>query len=243
MGGVRTWTAPGALVAAALLAACSAVPVAVPPSTGVAATSRVASQATPAGGTGAPVTDVLARLAVKGRAPQTGYSRDRFGSGWADTDRDGCSTREEILRRDLRNVTDGRSGRCAVVAAGVLRDPYSGRTIAFRRGNATSEAVQIDHVVALDDAWQKGAQQWTPQRREAFANDPMNLLAVDGPLNQAKGAGDAATWLPPATGYRCSYVARQVAVKARYGLWVTAAERDAVRRILTACPGQRVPTA
>lgn len=168
-------------------------------------------------------------LAVKGRAPKTGYDRDEFGNGWADADGDGCSTRDEVLARDLTAVElDG----CRVLA-GTLLDPYGGTEIAFSRGRA--EDVQIDHVVALADAWQTGAQQWTAAQRSAFANDPLNLLAVDGGLNQAKGAGDAATWLPPARSYRCPYAIRQVAVKAKWGLWVTAAERAALARELGRC--------
>lgn len=171
----------------------------------------------------------LDTLAVKGRAPKTGYDREQFGDGWADANGDGCTTREDVLARDLTGVElDG----CRVLA-GRLRDPYGGAEIAFSRDRA--EDVQIDHVVALADAWQKGAQQWTPAQRAAFANDPLNLLAVDGGLNQAKGAGDAATWLPPARSYRCPYVIRQVAVKAKWGLWVTAAERDALARELGRC--------
>jgi hypothetical protein len=104
-------------------------------------------------------------------------------------------------------------------------------------------AVQIDHVVALSDAWQKGAQQLSADTRRVFANDSLNLLAVDGPTNQGKSDGDAATWLPPSKPYRCPYVARQVAVKAKYGLWVTGAERDAIARILSTCPMQALPTA
>jgi hypothetical protein len=123
----------------------------------------------------------------------------------------------------------------------LLHDPYTSRVIHFRRGEVTSLAVQIDHVVAMGDAWQKGAQRWASSTRIDFANDPLNLLAVDGPTNESKGDGDAATWLPPNKAYRCAYVARQIAVKARYHLWVTQAERDAMSRILTACPGQRVP--
>ena len=103
--------------------------------------------------------------------------------------------------------------------------------------------MQIDHIVALSDAWQTGAQQWTLPKREAFANDPANLLAVDGSLNQEKGAGDAATWLPPNTGYRCVYVLRQVRVKAAYGLWVTRAERDAMERELGRCAVVDTPAA
>lgn len=185
--------------------------------------------------------DVLAGLPVKGRAPKTGYRRALYGDGWTDEDGDGCATREEILQRDLTRKTFRRSGRCSVVVGGVLADPYSGRTVTFRRGVKTSALVQIDHVVALMDSWQKGAQQLSPARRRQFANDPLNLLAVDGKTNQAKGAGDAATWLPPNKSYRCAYVARQVAVKAKYGLWVTAAEKSAAVRLLATCPGQRVP--
>lgn len=183
----------------------------------------------------------LGELEVRGRAPTTGYDRDEFGSGWVDTDRNGCDTRNDVLARDLTGETFEPGTRDCVVASGALADPYSGTTIEFRRGQDTSDDVQIDHVVALSDAWQKGAQRWDAGTRVAFANDPLNLLAVDGPLNQQKGDGDAATWLPPNRGYRCTYVARQVAVKLEYGLWVTAAERDAVAGVLAGCPDEPLP--
>ena len=199
----------------------------------------------PAGATPTPATGTalatLALLDVKGRAPQTGYDRDLFAYRAVDLDRNGCDTRNDILRRDLVDQTVGRDG--CVVDSGTLADPYSGTTIAFRRGQSTSGDVQIDHVVALADAWQKGAQRWDASTLESFGNDPLNLLAVDGPLNQSKGAGDAATWLPPNRAYRCAYVARQVAVKRAYGLWVTAAERDAIARVLATCPDEPLPSA
>ncbi|WP_372439958.1 HNH endonuclease family protein [Cellulomonas fengjieae] len=183
----------------------------------------------------------VALLPVKGRAPKTGYDRDLYGHAWKDVDRNGCDTRNDILRRDLVDqvIKDGTHG--CVVAAGTLHDPYSGEPIAFVRGQGTSSAVQIDHVVALSDSWQKGAQQWDTATREAFANDPLNLLAADGPLNQRKGDGDTATWLPPNTGFRCAYVARQVGVKHAYGLWVTQAEQDAMVRVLSTCPSEPLP--
>ena len=184
----------------------------------------------------------VAGLAVKGRAPKTGYSRDQFGPAWADVDRNGCDTRNDILNRDLTDVVTKAGTHGCVVLTGTFHDPYSGETIAFERGQATSSAVQIDHVVALSDAWQKGAQQWSAQAREQLANDPLNLLASKGSLNSAKGDGDAATWLPPNKGFRCAYVARQVAVKRSYGLWVTTAERDAMVRVLSTCPGEPLPT-
>lgn len=182
--------------------------------------------------------ELLAKLPVKGRAPMTGYSRDEFGQRWADIDRNGCDQRNDVLSRDLSEVVHREGTRDCVVESGVLDDPFTGEVIVFARGEQTSPMVQIDHVVALADAWQKGAQQATPGQRERFANDPLNLLAVDGPTNQAKGAGDAATWLPPNKPFRCEYVARQVSVKAKYELWVTAAERDAIERVLSTCPGQ-----
>lgn len=126
---------------------------------------------------------------------------------------------------------------------GTLHDTYTGTTIAFTRGEGTSNAVQIDHIVALSDAWQKGAQQLDEQTRRNFANDPLNLQAVDGPANQQKSDGDAATWLPPNKAYRCSYVTRQVQVKLKYGLWVTQAEKDAIARELASCNGAPRPRA
>ncbi|MDP9886037.1 pyruvate/2-oxoglutarate dehydrogenase complex dihydrolipoamide acyltransferase (E2) component [Sinomonas atrocyanea] len=185
--------------------------------------------------------DLLATLPVKGRAPKTGYTRDQFGQAWADVDHNGCDTRNDILARDLTGTAYTAGSRCRI-ASGTLDDPCTGKAIGFVRGNGTSTAVQIDHVVALSDAWQKGAQQLTAAQRTALANDPLNLLAVDGPTNEAKGDGDAATWLPSNRSYRCQYVARQVSVKATYGLWVTRAEHDAIARVLASCPDQQVPT-
>ena len=176
---------------------------------------------------------VLDSLAVKGRAPKTGYVRTQFGNGW--TTSGGCDTRERILQRDMVNTV--MSEGCKVMS-GLLHDPYTGKDITFTRGIDTSSAVQIDHVVALSDAWQTGAQQLSANQREQLANDPLELLAVDGPANQQKSDGDAATWLPPNKPFRCQYVARQIAVKAKYMLWVTAAEKEAMQRVLASCPGQ-----
>lgn len=176
---------------------------------------------------------LLPRLAVKGRAPKTGYSRDRFGPAWADVDHNGCDTRNDILNRDLTAKAWRAGTHDCVVISGVLADPYTGRTITFVKARAYQ--VQIDHVVALSDAWQTGAQYLDAATRERFANDPLNLLAVDGPTNEQKGDADAASWLPPNRGFRCAYVARQVAVKANYGLWVTPAEHDAMAFVLASC--------
>ncbi|POX38249.1 hypothetical protein C3486_23980 [Streptomyces sp. Ru73] len=180
----------------------------------------------------------LGTLPVKGRAPKTGYERERFGTAWADTDSNGCPTREDILKRDLTRVRF-EDGHCKVASGELARDPYTGKRVMFRRG---SSQVDIDHVVALSDAWQKGAQQWPAGKRIALANDPLNLIAVDASANRQKSDGDAATWLPADKGYRCDYVAHQVAVKKKYGLWVTRAEKAAMGRILNTCPAEKLPT-
>lgn len=179
-------------------------------------------------------------LDVKGRAPKTGYDRSLFSDGWGE--RDGCDLRNYILRRDLTSITYRPSPACTV-ASGVLKDPYTGHTINFLRGTSTSWKVQIDHVVAVSDAWQKGAQQFSYSKRNAFYNDPLNLLAVDGPTNSQKSDSDAASWLPPSRSYRCKYVARQVAVKLKYGIWVTLAEKAKIREVLnstTSCQAYKI---
>jgi hypothetical protein len=181
--------------------------------------------------------DALAELTVKGRAPRSGYEREQFGAGWSEID--GCDTRNVILARDLTDVIRADDG-CKVLS-GVLIDSYTSKTINFQRGASSSSAVQIDHVVALSDAWQKGAQNMDVAIRTQFANDPLNLLAVDGPANQQKSDSDAASWLPPNREYRCRFIARQIAVKREYNLWVTAAERDAMQRVLAGCPAQVLP--
>jgi len=184
---------------------------------------------------------VLSTLPVKGRAAKTGYTRAQYGQAWADVDRNGCDTRNDMLKRDLTDIEFKVKTRDCVVLNGVLLDRYSGETINFVRGAVSSMEVQIDHVVALSNAWQTGAFKLTLMQRTAFANDPMNLFAVKGRLNSQKGDGDAATWLPPLKSFRCTYVAQQIAVKAKYSLWVTAPEKEAMTRILTACPKQTLP--
>ncbi len=179
-------------------------------------------------------------LVVRDAAPQTGYRRDLFGQAWSDDvtvddGHNGCDTRNDILRRDLSAIQIKAGTNGCVVLNGTLDDPYSAHTIAFVRGAATSDAVQIDHLVALADAWRSGAQMLTTDQRQNLANDPLNLLAVSGPLNQAKSDGDAASWLPPNVAFRCAYVTRQIEVKTRYALWVVPAEHDAMARILTSC--------
>lgn len=222
-----------ALAAAATLAACTPVDIAKSAPEAAAGPTMSATAAL----------QELDRLPVKGRAPQTGYSRDQFGPAWSDNSTTpgshaGCSTRDDILARDLTDVV--RKGPCTIVS-GVLHDPYTARTISFTRGVKTSLAVQIDHVVPLSLSWQTGAQQLSAAERLSLARDPLNLVAVDGPTNGAKGDGDAATWLPPNKPIRCGYAQRQIAVKVKYKLWVTPPEKEALRRVLGSCPGPALP--
>jgi hypothetical protein len=207
--------------------------VAVTPAASESSTSPESASGAPQVTAGAEALDVLADIPIKGRAPKTGYDREgHFGTAWLDVDRNGCDTRNDILARDLESEV--LEGPCKVIS-GTLNDTYTGATIEFVRGNKTSMAVQIDHRVALMNAWETGAQQMTQDARVALANDPINLVAVDGPSNSQKGAGDAATWLPPVKAIRCDYVTKQILVKAKYGLWVTQAEHDIMVRELGTC--------
>lgn len=183
-------------------------------------------------------------LVAKGRAPKTGYSRSEFGTSWKDVDGNGCSTRNDVLARDFSNetTTDG-----CKVSSGDFRDPYSGESfhVSCRVGPGCVSSFDVDHAVPLSDAWQKGAQYWAKSKREAIANDPLNLVVTTAHLNRQKGDSDAATWLPPLRTYWCKYVARQVAVKKKYGVWVTPAEKSKIIAILSkpSCANTKLPTA
>lgn len=180
-------------------------------------------------------TEVLEKLEIKGRAPKTGYSREEFYKTWPTIE--GCSLRQRIIKRELGETAKLDADQCTVLA-GEFIEPYTGQNLIFYEKADLSKGVQIDHVVALSDAWQKGAQYKTAEERYALATDPLNLLAVDSSANQQKSDGDAATWLPKNKAFRCQYVARQVSVKYKYGLWVTQSEHDAIAKVLTACPNE-----
>ncbi|WP_329181922.1 HNH endonuclease family protein [Streptomyces sp. NBC_01477] len=196
-------------------------------------------------GGGGSAASELAELKVKPDGSISSYDRVKdFGEAW--TDQQGapgghnhCETRDDILRRDLISVK--LDGKCEV-ESGRLHDPYTGKTIDFTRGRGTSLTVQIDHVVSLGNAWQTGASALPQATREELANDPLNLIAADGPANEGKGDDDASKWLPKSDGFRCTYVARQIAVKAKYRLWVSTAEKAAISKVLGGCHGQALPT-
>lgn len=208
----------------------------------VAPAMAVTAQATPfVAASEVTASSALASLPVKGRAPKTGYDRDKLFGDWADPDGNGCDARNDVLARDLTNKVFGTGNDKCLVLSGNLLDPYSGKSFNFIRGQGTSSLIPIDHVVAVSDAWQKGAFKWDEAKRVNFYNDPLNLMTTQRALNSQKGDGDAATWLPPLKSYRCAYVARQIAVKTKYSIWVTKAEKEAMARILSSCPKQLLP--
>ncbi|MCF8589867.1 HNH endonuclease family protein [Gordonia liuliyuniae] len=253
---VLRWMA--CFAAVAVLSGCSIVPSAEEVTTDLQVSSAEtsgAAQVTPPAveqsATGSAAV-ALAGLPVKGRAPKAGYARSQFGKAWTDENTalwggDSLSTRENILSRDLTNVICKAKPAApvlppCVVQSGILTDPYTGVTLNFVRGQESSQLVPIDHVVALGDAWQKGGQQITAAERVNLANDPLNLIATTRAPNSAKSDSDSASWLVPNWKFRCMYVARQIAVKSKYRLWVTKSEGEAMERVLARCPGQSLPT-
>ena len=177
--------------------------------------------------------DVLESLAVREKDTSTKYYRKLFYDSWGTTST-GCNTREAILTRDLKNLVM----KGCKVQSGTLEDPYTGKTIEFTRGQGTSEEVQIDHVVALSNAWTTGAYALDSETRYEISQDPLNLLAVEGQANQDKVDKDASDWLPSNLPFQCQYVARQISVKAKYHLWVTPAEKSAMQTVLANCPNE-----
>lgn len=181
--------------------------------------------------------NALGKLSIKPTLSNDDYERKLFGSGWADWR--GCNTRQKILNRDMKNIKLDKNG-CAIIS-GTLVDPYTGKEINLNSKSAVSKKVQIDHVVALSNAWQTGAKQWDTAKRKQLANDDLELIAVSSSANQAKSDGDASQWLPDNRRFRCQYVARQIAVKIKYKLWITNDEHNAMSKVLATCPSQSLP--
>jgi hypothetical protein len=191
----------------------------------------------------APGVDVLAGIAqVPIRIRSYDYRRDAFGDTWTDDNpapggHNGCDTRNDILDRDLVDKTYVSIKRCpTAVATGTLYDPYTNATIAFLRGEKTGAAVQIEHIVPLAYAWDMGARNWADDMRLRFANDPANLLAVDGPANQDKSDQEPATWMPPNTAFWCQYAMQFIAVLRGYALPVDAPSATVLRDAAATCP-------
>lgn len=180
------------------------------------------------------VTALLEGLPISDAGTGIDYDRDAFGQAWADTNRNGCDTRNDILARDLTDETFRPGTRDCVVLTGMLADPFTGTTIRFIRGQGTSEQVQIDHMIPLSLAWQHGASSWTPEQRETFANDFANLSAVDGASNASKSNKGPDEWLPTLD-YQCEYVTRFAYVASKYSLTLGSADASAVAEILPTC--------
>ncbi|WP_411734730.1 HNH endonuclease family protein [Paeniglutamicibacter sp.] len=179
---------------------------------------------------------VLNALPVKGKAPATGYDRNKnFGNGWKDSNGNKCDERQDTLKRDLSAVKYKDAKRCQLVS-GTLADAYTGTRIKWK---VNSGSVDIDHVVALKNVWISRGQQLSQSQRQSIANDPLNLMASQASANRSKGDANAAEWLPTNKSFRCQYVATQISVKKKYALSVTAAEKNAMKRVLTTCPKQK----
>ncbi|MGX5214926.1 HNH endonuclease family protein [Streptomyces violaceus] len=177
---------------------------------------------------------VIEKVGTKGRGPRTGYERDEFGYAWKDSvprdvpfSHNGCDSRNDLLKRDGEDLRF-RSGSDCVVMALTLHDPYTGKVIEWTKSRATK--VQIDHVMPLSYDWQMGASRWTKDKRESIANDPLNLVPVDGPTNSSKGDSGPASWLPPNKTIRCSYSVRFAQVSLKYDLPVTASDKEMMLR-------------
>ncbi|MFK0296332.1 HNH endonuclease family protein [Streptomyces sp. NPDC090442] len=212
---------------------------------GCSTTAANTQEEPPAQGT---VRAALADLPVHKTTAKDGYDRvAKFGTAWSDKtnapgSNNACDTRNDVLKRDLLDVQFRGTSTCVVSSGTLKKDPYTGKRITFVRGPHTSGSIDVDHAVALSQAWKSGAQQLSQAERAALANDPLNLIAVDGPANRQKGDKDASQWLPPNTEFQCPYVARQVAVKKKYRLWVNPDEKKAMSRVLETCPSQVLPT-
>lgn len=177
----------------------------------------------------------LDTLTVRDFGSNGDYKRALFGEAWDDVDKNGCDTRNDILARDIAGAKI--DSKC-LVQTGSFNDPYTGKVIAFDRSKGGGGGVDIDHIIPLSLAWKTGASEWDASKRLSFANDPLNLLASDSSENRKKGDKDASQYLPPNTSFHCEYVARQVTVRAKYGTWVTPAEKKAIYTVLQTCPTQ-----
>lgn len=186
--------------------------------------------------TGPKAMAVLNSLPVKGKAPATGYNRNKkFGNGWKDFDKDKCDERQDTLSRDMSKVKFKDRKKCTV-RSGTLQDSYTGKRINWK---VNSGSVDIDHVVALKNAWISGGQKLSQAQRQSLANDPLNLMASSASANRQKGAKNTAEWLPKNKSFRCQYVATQVSVKKKYALSVTKAEKNAMKKVLNTCKNQK----
>lgn len=177
----------------------------------------------------------LETLVVSDFASSSDYKRAAFGDPWEDIDKNGCDTRNDILARDIKGASIDK--KC-LVQTGSFNDPYTAKVINFDRSKGGGGGIDIDHIIPLSLAWKTGASDWDASKRLLFANDPLNLMASDSSENRKKGDKDASAYLPPNAGSHCEYVARQVTVRAKYGTWITPAEKKAVYTVLQTCPDQ-----
>lgn len=198
-----------------------------------AALPSTAQAAAPGDTVTLPVSQALARLTVQDES-RDGYSRDLFRH-WIDADRDGCSTRSEVLLEEA--VTAPEVGTRCALTGGTWYSPYDSRSL------TSVGQLDIDHFVPLAESWDSGASAWSAAERQAFANDlddPRSLIAVSAASNRSKSDQDPGTWMPPTAAYHCEYATTWIVVKTRWGLAVDRAERDALAGVLAQCPDMTV---
>lgn len=161
---------------------------------------------------------VLTGLLVASEGSVAGYDRSLFG-GWIDADGDSCNTRQEVLLAEsLKQPVIGPG--CSV--SGLWRSFLD--NVEWRNASR----LDVDHHVALEEAWQSGASQWSADQRRSFANDLDyfgSLNAVTDTVNSSKGSGDPAEWMPPFAAASCNYVTMWVLTKHRWRLSVDPAKR------------------
>lgn len=178
---------------------------------------------------------ILASISVQNEYP-AGYSRELFPH-WLDIDGDGCNAREQVLKRDSVTLPQVDPYNCYVVA-GDWVSPYDGRTVRDRT------QVDIDHVVALKEAWDSGAWAWSAAQRTAYANDTSDirsLVAASASSNRSKSDKDPSNWLPTRSSYVCTYLGNWISIKARWGLSMDRSEHGRIRNVLQSrCVGLRI---
>lgn len=166
------------------------------------------------------------------------YNRDDF-KHWVDADKNGCNTRMEVLKLESTVKVTLKSGTTCTIAAGSWFSPYEGKTI------TSPGSLDIDHMVPLKEAALSGAYRWSPEARQAYANDlgyPGSLIAVRATTNRSKSDQDPTSWMPPSSTYKCTYVAVWTSVKWRWQLTIDPSEKTKLSSILAGCKDSDIKT-
>ncbi|MFE9381241.1 HNH endonuclease family protein [Streptomyces sp. NPDC006855] len=226
---------PAVLLTAAALTACTAQSVEAddpkPSATGTTAPSGAPGGAPEEGGL--TLADAIKKIPVA-EEKRVGYERDSF-KHWVDEDSDGCPTRQEVLIAEA--VTTPEQGARCTLSGGSWLSYYDEAEV------TDAKRLDIDHMVPLAEAWDSGAYDWTPERREAYANDlsaARSLVAVTAKTNRSKADRDPAAWMPPAASATCTYLVDWTATKLRWNLSADQAEQTALLELAEPCADSTV---